>query len=603
MAKRGTLGLRLVVIAMAGIALLASRPAWAQYYVGTDGRSDEANNRLGSNGSNGAEPTGPNNNVPTAQQRLYGNVTGLGAFRGFVPFRAPGAFTGGIPIGPGEALRQVAGNANDAAAPPTYNQPQLWYVPQLASSAPDNFEEVPGTGGAVVAPTPQYREPGDYRLGATLDLPPNAYPSPDQAVGGGAPVDMSAIALPSNLINAPVYGAHQLIQTPLGNAYTDVSTNYTPTASQLVNGGLLSSNLSQADVYRLRNELTASSVGFANSTSATLAANATASPNGPTAPAANANSTASANSSVVTAQPIQAMIASQAVSATNLSASPLPSSLGSTSTGQRTRHQLVPLPPPATYSPQYARLRQLLNQYDAAHPKTDEEANRLFLQALQARREYEQSVATGMPNPPSALPGLPASPVAPGPAANQAPPPSALDFGPIAPSIHASGLRQLVQEGEDLARHQHYTDAIQKFINAREVDPNFMLINIDLANAELGAGFYAEAEQYLRQAFQADPALLMGKYDITSVIGPDRIDILVNDLKQLASSSDSPTPLFLLAYISYNTGNSSDALQYLQLAQNRAGGQDEIIKELGDHWALPQQQPTQTPATQPSGGK
>jgi hypothetical protein len=589
MAKRGTLGLTwsMFVSTAAGIALLACRPALGQFYVGTDGRTNEANNRLGSNGSNG--PMGMTNNVPTAEDRIYGNVTGLDAFHGFTPYRPPGAFTGALPVEPSQELRQVAGYTSPLSAP-TYNQPQLWYTPQLSGAAPNNFQSVAGNG-AYVPGTPDYRQPGDYRLGASLDVPSSQYPTAGQAVGGEA-VDLSAIATPSNLVNAPIFGAHEFVQTPLGNAYTNVSNVST---NRPVNGGVLSSDLSQADVYRLRNEIAVSSV-TGGSAMSSPSGTSPGSPSGPTAPIA------SANSGLLPPQPIQATIASQAVSATNLSASAsLSTGPGVASTGQQSRQLLPPLPPPATQSPQYARLRQLLDQYNAAHPKTDEEANRLFREALQARREYEQSVASSS-GVPGAQPGLPATPTPPAPGGVQSPPPPALDVGPIGSSIRASGLKQLVQEGEDLARHQHYSDAIGKFLNAREVDPNFMLINIDLANAELGAGFYSEAEQYLRQAFNADPALLMGKYDITSVIGVERIDVLVNDLKQLASTSDTSTPLFLLAYISYNTGDSAEAVQYLQLAQNRAGGQDEIVKELSDHWTLPEQ-PVKAPTSQPTNGQ
>jgi tetratricopeptide (TPR) repeat protein len=167
-----------------------------------------------------------------------------------------------------------------------------------------------------------------------------------------------------------------------------------------------------------------------------------------------------------------------------------------------------------------------------------------------------------------------------------------LEVGSIGQSIRASGLSQLVQQGEDLARHQHFKDAIGKLMEARQVAPNNMLIDVDLANAELGAGFYTESEQFLREAFTADPALLMGRYDLKTEIGDDRLQALIADLKQLATGGDSATPVFLLAYLSYNTGDTDKAVEYLHLAQTRAGGQDDVIRSLGEHWSLPTTQPS-----------
>jgi tetratricopeptide (TPR) repeat protein len=269
------------------------------------------------------------------------------------------------------------------------------------------------------------------------------------------------------------------------------------------------------------------------------------------------------------------------------------------STGAQERTNLPMPPPPAEMSPQYAKLKALYDKYQQSHPKTDEEANREFQAALQARRAYEQSLVkapaasstTQNPtngNTTTAQPTLGAQP-APAPEVTNNTPP--LQVGPIGADIRASGLRELVQQGEDLARKQRFKDAIGKFMDARQVAPNDMEINIDLANAQLGASFFAESEQSLRDAFTSDPALLMGRYDLTSVIGDQRLQKLIGDLKQLAADGDSATPVFLLAYVSYNQGDTDKAVEYLHLAQTRAGGRDDLIRSLGEHWTLPATQP------------
>ena len=148
-------------------------------------------------------------------------------------------------------------------------------------------------------------------------------------------------------------------------------------------------------------------------------------------------------------------------------------------------------------------------------------------------------------------------------------------------------MSDLVKAGEALAQKQKFREAIGKFQDARAVAPNNPLITMDLANSELGAGFYKEAEQDLRNAFLSDPALLMGQYDLKSLIGDDRLQVLIGDLKHIASTSNAPTPVFLLAYLSYNTGDAKKAVEYLDLAQTRAKGEDDLIHALRDHWAAP----------------
>jgi hypothetical protein len=81
---------------------------------------------------------------------------------------------------------------------------------------------------------------------------------------------------------------------------------------------------------------------------------------------------------------------------------------------------------------------------------------------------------------------------------------------------------------------------------------------------------------------------------VDGLIGDQRLQELIGDLKQNATQGTSVTPVFLLAYLSYNTGDATKARQYLDLAEKRAGGQDDLIRQLRDHWALP--------STQPAGG-
>ena len=63
---------------------------------------------------------------------------------------------------------------------------------------------------------------------------------------------------------------------------------------------------------------------------------------------------------------------------------------------------------------------------------------------------------------------------------------------------------------------------------------------------------------------------------------------LTKDLKEIATAEqDQPRPVFLLAYIAYNTGEELKAGGYLDLAEKRMGGKDPVLTLLREHWTLP----------------
>src|SRR3712207_7039449 len=56
----------------------------------------------------------------------------------------------------------------------------------------------------------------------------------------------------------------------------------------------------------------------------------------------------------------------------------------------------------------------------------------------------------------------------------------------------------------------------------------------------------------------------------------ERVGRLASELKeQTVRDATKPTPLFLLAYLAYNTGHEQQALGYLDLAEQRAGARSE----------------------------
>jgi tetratricopeptide (TPR) repeat protein len=158
----------------------------------------------------------------------------------------------------------------------------------------------------------------------------------------------------------------------------------------------------------------------------------------------------------------------------------------------------------------------------------------------------------------------------------------------FAAGVQARGLADLMQNAEALMKEGKYSSAIRQYEAAEQVAPNNGLILIGRATAELGASFYRRADTSLREAFLLDQSMMLAQYDLRQMIGDDRLQFVVRELKDLANKEpQNPSPLFLLAFIAYNTGNEVNAAGFLDQADKRAAGNDAVIKMVREHWALP----------------
>jgi len=172
----------------------------------------------------------------------------------------------------------------------------------------------------------------------------------------------------------------------------------------------------------------------------------------------------------------------------------------------------------------------------------------------------------------------------------------------MAAGTNAKGLADLMKQAEDLMKQGKYNAALDKYDTAHQVAPNNPMISLGRAVAELGGQFYTRADGHIRDAFTANPALMVGQYDLKSLLGEERLGALVKDLRALADKEKrDPRPVFLLAFIAYNTDQPAAAEGYLDIADKRANGRDPFYKTLRDTWALPDKsKPESNPATQPS---
>lgn len=184
-------------------------------------------------------------------------------------------------------------------------------------------------------------------------------------------------------------------------------------------------------------------------------------------------------------------------------------------------------------------------------------------------------------------------PPAPAPAAPTArgPKGAPVKIDSLAAGVPGKGLADLLTSAESLMKEGRFSSAMEKYDAAEQVAPDNPLIKLGRANAELGASYFARAEQHLREAFAADEALLMGQYDLRTFFGEDRLRVIANDLKEIANTEQSQvTPVFLLAYVAYNSENERMAAGYLDLADKRSGGKDPLIARIREYWTLPAEQ-------------
>src|SRR4051794_3998608 len=196
-----------LILAAAVGATLTGSSALAQYRVGNDGRSHDANNRLGSGGINQSGMGPPASPYQIGNEIVTGQVTGGRQFRGFVPYSDPNVFHGTTAGSLSDNfIRQSSAAPYGGVNQNNAQQVTTFYGSARASAVPPGFVQQSAGGGFVPGPA-AVREPNDFRLGQTLNIPTAILPHPGQLVLPG-PVDPNTQT--SSVITAsPLYGVRQ----------------------------------------------------------------------------------------------------------------------------------------------------------------------------------------------------------------------------------------------------------------------------------------------------------------------------------------------------------------------------------------------------------
>jgi len=550
---------RLYHILAGAVALALPTVALAQGQLDV-GRSNDASNRIGSGGRNQAGvgiTYGANNYiVNNGNQIITGNVTQGREFHGNVGYSDPTAFRGATAGSISDTFVKNSYGVPSAHAPaPVPNTPTTFYGASQTAAPPPGFQLNANRTGFVPAATAEARGIQDRRMGVIdLNAPmDSAMPAPGEMITRGSLSPQQAAQALGVLVASPLYGVREWnMQDPADREFLQNALNRQ--TGNITRGG----QISPQELQKMRNEL-APELNTTPKTSGSFDA--------PKDPAmGDKNISDSVNNGPIGAN-----------------------GLG---TGQGTRLSLMGMHKTNT---QYNELNKRLEQYYSDLRKTDADAAAKFNSELRARKEAEAKAALAQKNKnPNEIGTLPKPPVLPDTTPDATKPkvrkPAPLKVPSIAAKTSGEGLSNVMKKAEGLMKQGKFTSALDQYDIAEGVTPENPWIWLGRANAELGAGFFMRADGHLRQALTADKALLLGQYDLTGMLGEDRLGKIVTDLKEIANKEpNKPNAVFLLAYIAYNTGHEREAMGYLDLAEKRAGDQTAFYKMVRDHWALPEE--------------
>ena len=614
----------ILLAAVAAVPLFGfTAGALAQARLNADGHALDASNRVGSGGRN---PNDSDLRTPpqvSGNDIVTGNVTGGRQFRGRVDYTDPRAFRGNT------SDRHLDNFVRQSSGPDLRlaDSVQPFYGAGRGVAPPPGFQQTDiGSGTYLRVGQTVNRYPGDQRLGdINLAQPQIALPQPGELLLPG-PVDPTRGQM--YITASPLTGIQQF--GPNDRVGTITNTQYNPVTNQL----------DSQSIQRMREEMNREAGLSATPGEAPPPTeqnpNLKPAENKPGAAAAGAGAVAGA-APVRGAVPINQKAIDNRVEGAKPINTAIAANTGDGASGQSLRQVMIAKPvAPELQSSVYA---DLLKRHQAAaqdSSMSDADAQRAFNAAQKAQLETPGAIAgaakPGAAAPGSALPGTgaPAIPPPPGAASTEKPAQTAATGTPdfakqgaellkhgvpkkkaepvkvpsLSHGVKGKGLADVLKNAEDLMKQGKFTSALDQYDQAEQVAPNQPLVRLGRANAELGAAYYARAESHLRDVLTANPELLTGQYDLNAMLGEQRLAGLIADLKKIAQKDQQESrPVFLLAYIYYNTGDAQRADGFIDLADKRTGGKDPFFKLLRDNWALPEKSAPQQPAPAPDANK
>lgn len=540
-----------LIAAVAAVPLMES-VSFGQYRV--DNRANTgANNRVGSNGQN--EPINRGYPGQVGNNIVYNNITGGRGFRGNSS-GDPRAFRGSTAGGGVDSfIAGSAGVTTGGRASFNTTNVQPYFGESRAVAPPAGFAQLPGSTGYI--PARVTFNPVDIRLNVDRSNIP-VLPGIGQA---GVPGQLDPNVLTGGMAD------------PLGQGFTNRLNQPVAVSEYTILNRPQQGGLDARSIFELRRQIQ----------------DLNAEPQAPN-------------------QPLDSSVGNPGTPTT-----PAGSSLNSNTTIPQ-ESPFKPLAEAARQSTQIEQLQNKLKDFYADRFGVDpaEAANRNN-EILRERAAPPKPEDANPANPNERVPGQPAQPGDPmnpdqpadpndpnaqpadQPGAGIAPrrgtdnrPPAPTRITSFAEGVKVQGLATLMKDAEAMMREGKFASAIRQYEAAEQVAPNNGMVLVGRATAELGASFYRRADMTLREAYVLDRSLMLAQFDLRGMIPEDRLQVLVRELRELANRDpQQTTPLFLLAFIAYNTGNEVSAAGYLEQADARAKGEDQVIKLVREHWSLP----------------
>lgn len=589
----------LLIAAVAAVPLFINQQAGAQYRVNADGHALDASNRIGSGGVNPHDSSKRVGDTVAGNDIVTGNVTGGKQFRGRVPYTEQRAFRNGNSsngIDMDNFIRSSAGSGPDTRM--SYDTTRFYGTGRAVPPPPGFMETAPGSGTYIPDPNIVVRKPGDERLGS-LDLtnPQVALPQPGEMVLAG---QVDPTAGQTYIFASPTAGIRTFSAQEF-NGFT-TSTQYNPVGMKL----------DELSIQKLRDELNMAAGAPMPGDAANLNGTSPAGTPGNAVPSNAVNPAIPGNpnnapnpgavplpgAKIIPQQPNLAQPVNNAVAAVPFN----------TSTAQGTYN----IPAPEKQSGLLADMRKRYEDAVADRSLTDEERNRKYNELMKAGdKDKPADQPAGAAAPGAAAPGTATPSTKPSAAVPDftkrgeeilksggvddktkkdlvAKRPAPVKVPTLTEGMKGKGFTDLMKTGEQAMKDGKYTLAFENYDKAEQIAPNNPLIKLGRAHTELAATYYARADVHLREVFSAHPEMLVAQYDLIAMLGEARVKTLINDLKDISKKDQREArPLFLLAYIGYNTGHEQEAEAYLDLADKRRGGQDPFFKLLRENWSLP----------------
>ncbi len=614
------------------VAMFASpRIAVAQYRVNNSGALD-ANNRIGSGGVNEARPT----NTINGNDIVTGNVTAGREFRGNVGYSSAGAFQGSTGVNQSDRFIRGSSSAYDSNAQAV----RPFYGQSYGAPPPQGFVSTPGSvnaSGQYIPAQPLDRTPGDLRLGQVTDFTSSAaLPRPREFM---LPGQVDAGNSQSLVTASPLYG----VRSDQGDM-TPNAANAAPGFATFNRNNMGGKKVDDKAIQNMRDELRKNVISNDPNDSA---ANPSVDPNDLNSksviqspyesPEATSLNSKSLGSPLTGGKPLAGNIKTDQSQTNAL----VPAPQQSTQYAELSRRFKGLQNSSPTDQQVQSQFNHDLKARKEAKIKADSKLPGLrpgmpgvrpgagggsMIPAVGGSPDTvvpgtvlpgdtpPDSSPTAKPTPkdPVKVPdtGVVDPPVAPvtrtekpekpdaekGPALNigtaMIKPGQPLMVRSLTEGMKPGGLKDTLATAEDQMRKGKYTSALDQYDLAERVAPNNPLITLGRANAELGASKYASSESSIRRAYAADPALLLGQFELATFLGRDRLDFLEKDLKDITTTEPKSVGApFLLAYLKYNAGDLKMASNYLALSEKRAGKNDPLYKQMRIYWALPAADP------------